>query len=112
MERTTVIEGQTIWDITLQQYGSVEGIFELLDANTQLDSINANILPGMQLVTSGEKLDTDVAGYYQNNHVIVVSGSHIGSTGNPFTDDFNCDFDGGTTCDDDAFNTDFSTAFN
>lgn len=94
MDQTTVIQGQTIWDIALGQYGSIEGVFALLDQNPQLLDINANLHPGMQLNTRGEKLDTEVVGYYVNNHVIVVSGSSFHSTGNPFGGDFNRDFNG------------------
>ena len=54
MEKTIIVfEGQNLFDIALQEYGSVEGIKAVLQLNPSID-INSVLLAGQSLV-----VDTD-----------------------------------------------------
>jgi hypothetical protein len=48
MERHKVTVGQTLWDIAILLHGSIEGIFDLLISNDELD-MTTDLTPGQEL---------------------------------------------------------------
>lgn len=73
-----VMRGQTIWDLAIQRYGSVEGVFALLADNAdQLDSLDNDVVPGQVLRVVAAPVDKDVATYYMANDLHPVSGENI-----------------------------------
>lgn len=72
------MRGQTIWDLAIQCYGSVEGVFRLIQDNAdQLSSLNDDLYPGQVLRVRSEPVDRDVATYYKDNDLHPVSGETI-----------------------------------
>jgi len=73
MRQVIVQQGQTIVDIALQEYGSVEGLFALLEANQTLD-LDSQLEPGQKvLVREEDVVNSDIVNYYQRNNISVVS---------------------------------------
>jgi len=73
MRQVIVQQGQTIVDIALQEYGSVEGLFALLEANQTLD-LDSQLEPGQKvLVREEDVVNSDIVNYYQRNNINVVS---------------------------------------
>jgi len=73
MKQVIVQQGQTIVDIALQEYGSVEGLFAFLEANQNLD-LDSQLEPGQKvLVREEDVVNSDIVNYYQRNNINVVS---------------------------------------
>lgn len=73
MKQVIVQQGQTIVDIALQEYGSVEGLFALLEANQTLD-LDSQLEPGQKvLIRVEDVVNSDIVNYYQRNNISVVS---------------------------------------
>ena len=65
---------QTVWDITLQTLGSVEGIFNILAANAFL-RIDYTLPAGVQiLIPDGLVIKPDVVDYYVKNNIYPATG--------------------------------------
>ena len=90
----TVKENQNIIDVCLQNYGSLESLFDLANDNSL--SLNADLVVGQELTIDDalvleEKAEEIVAFYSQNRTVVVTGFGEIPS--GSFNDDFNNDFD-------------------
>lgn len=73
MRQVTVLQGQTITDIALQEYGSAEGLFAFLEANQNLD-LDSQLEPGQKvLVKEEDVVNSDIVNYFQGNNITVVS---------------------------------------
>jgi len=73
MRQVIVQQGQTIVDIALQEYGSVEGLFAFLEANQTLD-LDSELEPGQKvLVREEDVVNSDIVNYYQRNNISVIS---------------------------------------
>ena len=68
-----VLDGQTIWDIAIQEYGSIEAIFQLMQDNSSL-SLAVPLVGGVLLKLNGIPVNKPVADYFQANHLYPVSG--------------------------------------
>lgn len=78
MDSVVVIEQQSILDIAIQQYGSVEGVVNLITDNANL-TFNSNITPGLKLVVSNEAIDTDIVNYFRRKQLkIATKGTKVG----------------------------------
>jgi hypothetical protein len=85
-----IVEGQTIFDVALQHFGSIEGVFELMEQNG-LTTVNADITAGDKLkLNIDEPIDKAIATYFKNNQITVSSGFKV--TVGSFNSDFNSDF--------------------
>lgn len=92
-KRVEVMRGQTLWDIAIQAYGSVEGAFLLLQDNAdQLDSLDDDLTPGMVLRITSPPVDVDVATYYTDEDLHPVSGELV-PLGGAFDADWDNNFD-------------------
>ncbi len=67
---------QSLWDISLQEYGSIEGVFYILEANTSLD-INSQLVTGdLILIPERAPLNKKVVDYYNSLKITSTSGSY------------------------------------
>lgn len=95
MIRIRVIEGQSLEDIAILQYGSLDGLGQILRDNHQL-SWTSTLQSGDEILINQQKvLNADVVKYFQNQStpLATAEGAYIPNT-NPgdFNNDFNQDF--------------------
>lgn len=57
--------GQNIWDIAMQKYGSIEGVFDIITKNNL--SLSDELKQGAFLKTSNKIINKTVADYYNIN---------------------------------------------
>ena len=82
--------GQTIWDIAIQEHGSIEGVFNLMADNAdQIKNLNTKLKAGMILKIKSEPADKSVRDHYSSHRLLPVSG--VGDLGD-YNNDFNHDF--------------------
>ena len=89
MYTITTEEGQTLADISLQEYCNPDGILYLVEDNpTQLTSLNDDLVPGMVLNIRDTQTDTNQAlrGYANKNGIMVNSGEIAEGGGIDFDD--------------------------
>jgi hypothetical protein len=60
-----VIRNQSLVDIAVQYYGSVSGVFLLLEDNKELMSINDKLLPGQKIFVR-DALQPKIVNYLKN----------------------------------------------
>ena len=73
MRTVTAGTNQTLFDIALQEMGSIEGVFELLAANPSL-ALDANIAPLTELNIPGAIINRQVTDYYSKNNIKPATG--------------------------------------
>lgn len=86
-----VKELQTIWDIALQEYGSVSGVKQLMDDNPEIN-FQTLLQPGQIIKIISEPVNKDVRDFYKNNNIFPVSGEKDDALPYDFNNDFNNDF--------------------
>ena len=70
-----VLEQQNIFDIALQEFGSVEPAFDILAANTDMNGITDNILPGNNInMPSNPVINTNIMLIYNKTNQKVTTG--------------------------------------
>lgn len=88
------MRGQTIWDLAIQCYGDVAGVWLLLEDNADAltDGLDSEVVPGQVLRIVQPPLDRDVATYYKDNDLHPVSGELYTDLG-AFADAYSNAFD-------------------
>lgn len=77
MEQYTVRSGQNIYDVALTLYGTVEGIFDLLISNDDIN-METTLKRGMVLNYHKElQINSDIVTWLEDNNVLVRNGEHI-----------------------------------
>lgn len=91
--RTQIVrEGQTIWDLALEQYGSVDGVFNIISDNPDVGSVDHIFQNGDEIdVDDTAATDQNTKDFYASRLVVPVSGEED-APGGDFNDDFNDDF--------------------
>lgn len=88
----TVQGNQSNWDVALQEYGSVEGLFLLLEDNPGL-TVDSELTPGQKLIIKSPPINADVVGYYAKKTIkITTIDPAFPIPGADNNDDFNDDF--------------------
>lgn len=64
---------QTIWDVALNEFGSIEGVFEILKANDSLESLNEDLSVGQELKIVNVVLNDTVLEYYKSKNIASAS---------------------------------------
>ena len=86
----TVQAGQSLWDISLQELGSIEGIFDVADANN-INDITGDLITGSLLTIDDSKIiNQEIVDYYKNKEI--QPSSNVASCmyfNDDFTEDFN-----------------------
>lgn len=72
-KRVTILQNQSLFDISLQEFGSVEGLFNLLLANPGMQ-IDSDIPSGTILKLDGEVIRPEVVDYYIKNGIKPATG--------------------------------------
>jgi hypothetical protein len=86
-EEKVVCLGQNTIDLAVQHYGSVEGLFGLLE-DLGKDSVNAFVTTGEMLNVSPSKIaDTKMVNYLKKRNIAINTGKEIGN--GQFDDSFN-----------------------
>lgn len=86
MKQIIVDNRQTIWDIAIQEYGSVMGAALLIKDN-ELPGYMPSLMPGQVLLIKSAPVDATIAKYYADRQLKPVSAQ-----GNDFlVPDFNED---------------------
>jgi len=95
--KTVIVEDrQTIWDIAVQEYGGVDGVFQLIEDNPGL-TIGSDLQGGQLLKIKSAPVNATVLAYMQLNNVKPVSLTQDeivelnGDFDNDFDNDFNID---------------------
>ena len=74
MKIVVVQENQTIYDIALQEYGSVEGIFQIMEDN-EVD-LETNVTVDQEiLIDQDQVIDQSVVDYYAKEGILVANGT-------------------------------------
>lgn len=90
--RTIIIENeQNTRDIALQEYGSIEGLFDLMKDNPEvIKSLNTKLVPGTRLKISSAKKNKEIADYFaKKNYKVTTGNKHLRGD---FNKDFNNDY--------------------
>lgn len=90
----TAQEGQNLFDIALQLYGSVEALRQLIFDNPQIATANFTVFAGDIFMIDDTKIvdyNKEIAEYYAQNSYIVTTNEDI-SPFAEFSDDFSTDF--------------------
>lgn len=76
MGKYIVTAGQSIYDIALHLYGSIEGITDLMISNPAL-SLEDTLHTGQELLYSDDfEIDSDIVAWYSNNSIRPAGGEH------------------------------------
>ena len=73
MNNVKTYKDQSVFDIAIQEYGSIEGVFDLLKNNPGLE-FDSDIESGTALNTSGTIIDQSVVDYYKKNNIKPATG--------------------------------------
>lgn len=87
----TVLHKQTIWDIAIREYGSIEGVKDIMDYNEGVD-LKKSLVVGQLIKIVGEPINKAVVDYYKTNGLIPVSRSNNDLTENGFSSGFSKGF--------------------
>ena len=88
-KQITVQERQTIFDIAIQEYGSVEGVFLLWKDNPdKIPSFTQQLVPGTKLNIISPPINQAIVGYYEKNTIKPASGLPAGDYNNDFSEDY------------------------
>lgn len=74
MKQITTYNDQTVFDIAIQEMGSVEGVFELIDMNPEL-KLDLSFPAGMIVTIPKTVINAQVVDYYSRNNIKPVSGA-------------------------------------
>ena len=75
MRTVTVLNNQSLWDISVQEYGSVEAVFELARANDM--GVTDLLTAGQELLlpeVDKKIIKPEVVAYYRRNGLHPVTG--------------------------------------
>ena len=73
MKTVIALQDQTLFDIALQEMGSIEGVFDILAANAFL-RLDMAIAAGTNILVPKTVINASVVDYYQRNNIRPVSG--------------------------------------
>jgi len=73
MKTVIALSGQTIFDIALQEMGSIEGVFDIIASNAFL-RLDMAIAPGTKVLVPDKVINASVLDYYTRNNIKPVSG--------------------------------------
>lgn len=76
MKKIITQKGQSIVDLAIQEFGSAEGVIEILLRNPQL-SQDAEVNVGVELQVSGKVLNEEVLGYIKSEKKIVSTATQF-----------------------------------
>jgi hypothetical protein len=92
MEQIVVYEGQNLVDIAIQEYGSLEGVWQLVMDNPNIRGIDYQLKAGEILqIDETKKIREDITDYFEKRNIKLNTGDDFFFFAE-FSDDFNEDF--------------------
>ena len=95
MKRYKLIEAQNIIDLAIQEYGSIEGVFKLIDNNVNVENLD-KIFSFQEevLINEDEILNPNIKKYFSDRSklFITTSSGNIETLKGSLNNDFNNDF--------------------
>lgn len=84
---------QTVFDLAIQEYGTIESVFDLIADNPDKTGLDVNIAPGTMLKAVSPAGDADMLKYYKDRKLKPVSfDDTVAGMHGDFNDDFNDDY--------------------
>ncbi|MGB0522393.1 MAG: hypothetical protein ACPGJS_05505 [Flammeovirgaceae bacterium] len=96
MKTITISKGQNLLDIAIWQYGSAEGVFQLLQDNPQIANLNHIFTPGEQvLIDETQAIREDVVAFWDDVDLAINTTDILPGESLPGDEQENqCEFDG------------------
>lgn len=100
MSNLTTYRHQSVFDLAIQEFGSIEGVFDLLAANPGLE-FDSDIASGTVLKIDGEIINREVVDYYKKYNIKPATGDieglieYTNDDGGMITRTYNYDLSGG-----------------
>ncbi len=92
MKEVVVYEGQNLVDIAIQEYGSLEGVWQLVRDNSFLQTIDYDLKAGQKLrIDTSKQIRNDIVTFFDQRNIKINTGSDFLFFAE-FNDDFNEDF--------------------
>ncbi|MCE9539753.1 MAG: hypothetical protein K8R85_11115 [Bacteroidetes bacterium] len=95
MKQVTVENNQSIWDLAIQYYGSVDGIKQLILDNATKLNLNDSVVPGTKIIVREEMIiNKPMVDYLKKKEikpataVSVPSASGFGDYSNDYNNDY------------------------
>lgn len=89
--KVTVLSNQSLLDLSIQVYGSSEGVFMLAQENGL--SVTDTLVPGQELLYSPDKaIDKRIVRYYRDNSIISATASNMDLDSRVFDNSFDLTF--------------------
>jgi hypothetical protein len=96
MIQVTVDNNQSIWDLAIEQYGSVDGVGQLILDNPMKLNFNDDVVAGTKIIVREEMIINKPIVDYLNKKgirlataIAVPGGNVLGDFNNDFNNDFN-----------------------
>lgn len=80
---------QTVYDVVMQLYGSLESVFKFLQDNPQIFSVNSTNLDNIEVVYTEQ--NNELTNFFKKNIIFINTG--IGAGGRNFDETFDRSFD-------------------
>lgn len=66
---------QSLWDLSLQYYGSIEGVYQLWEDNASvIDDLNSDVQPGEKLLIDETKIiKPEIVAYYKEKNLTIAT---------------------------------------
>lgn len=90
MSNIIVKQDQSIFDMSVQLYGSIEFVYKILEDNPSLANIHPQNITGFNLQYTEQKADNVV--YFATNKINITTGSPRIDLGESFDDSFDDSF--------------------
>lgn len=69
---------QSIWDVALEQYGGIEGVWDLIDQNEAVENVNTNLDTAQELnILKDQVYNKEVLQYYKSKSIFPASNYNI-----------------------------------
>lgn len=94
METITTYDKQSVFDLALQAYGSIEGAFDIVKDNASLlPTVTSEATAGKKIKVNGLPISKDVIDYYQKNQINPVSFTpEVADAASTFSSEFSEEF--------------------
>ena len=73
-KKIKVLERQTIWDLAIQEYGSIDGAFKILSDNPTLD-LATDLVPGTLILINSLPINKDVVNTLIEKGIVLANKS-------------------------------------
>lgn len=95
MKQITVENNQSIWDLAIQHYGSVDGIKQLILDNPSKLNLSDGVVPGTKIIIRDEMIANKViVDYLNKNRIKLATTVSVPNTSGfgDFSNDYNNDY--------------------